>query len=137
MDKVNSDWQWTAGKHKQGYGEFCINGKQVYAHRISYQLFNGPIPEGMDILHSCDDPGCVDPEHLHLGNQITNMREMKERKRIPSGEKHFLSKLTQSQVDKIRDDWDNNRIPSITACANSYGVNHSTIWNIIHNKTWK
>lgn len=137
MDKVNSDWQWTAGKHREGYGEFCIDGKEVYAHRVSYELFVGPIPEGMDILHSCDDPGCVNPEHLHPGTHSANMHEMSERKRIPSGEKHNLSKMTQVQVNKIREDWNNNKIKSIRECAEEYSVNYTTIWNIIYNKTWK
>ena len=105
MEKVNSDWQWIGSKFSNGYGQIQVSGEPRGAHRVSYELFNGPIPNGMFVLHSCDDRGCVNPEHLHLGTHIDNMQERKERnhKLINCGSKHGSSKLTESQVLEIRD----------------------------------
>jgi hypothetical protein len=59
----------------QAYGQFVMNGKSMLAHRASYELFVGPIPEGMLVLHTCDLPLCVKPQHLWLGTQAENMRD--------------------------------------------------------------
>ena len=63
----NQCWLWTGAKNKQGYGTIECNGTRA-AHRIGYELTYGPIPEGMIVLHTCDNPPCVRPDHLRVGN---------------------------------------------------------------------
>jgi hypothetical protein len=72
VDPATGCWMWTAGKHEKGYGRIVVNGKQMRAHRVSYELFVGPIPEGLQIDHLCRVPGCVNPEHLEPVTSAVN-----------------------------------------------------------------
>ena len=92
--------------------------------------------QSLDVLHSCDDPGCVDPEHLHVGTHADNMREMKIRDRVVSGKNHCLSVLKEEQVREIRKIVSANPNINVRGLARQYGVDHTTIFNIIHHKTW-
>lgn len=77
--KVNTEgecWNWIASKFKFGYGQFYINGKNLYAHRVSYVIQNGSIPKGLFVCHKCDNPSCVRPSHLFLGSQLENVLDM-------------------------------------------------------------
>ncbi len=69
-------WEWLGCKWRTGYGYIRKAGKHIAAHRYMYTLYNGPIPKGLCILHMCDNPSCVNPEHLFLGTQQDNMRDM-------------------------------------------------------------
>jgi len=74
-------WIWTGALNNKGYGNFCGG----YAHRWSYQRFVGEIPDGLNVLHRCDTPSCVNPAHLRLGSQLDNMRDAKSKGRIAVG----------------------------------------------------
>lgn len=80
----DSCWHWREYKTTNGYGTFCHNGKTVRAHRYSYEQNFGPIPKGMFVLHKCHNPGCVNPDHLYLGDQKQNMRDCIRSGRIHS-----------------------------------------------------
>jgi hypothetical protein len=75
-------WEWKGGKMKNGYGRFGIaKGQIVFAHRYSYEAKHGPIPPGLFVLHSCDNPGCVNPSHLSVGTHADNMQDMRAKGR--------------------------------------------------------
>ena len=102
-------WLWTAYKNKAGYGTLNVKHRKVFAHRVSYELHNGPIPEGKGfhgtvVRHSCDNPSCVNPEHLFIGTQGDNITDREERGRRASthGEQHPSNKLSDKNVIGIR-----------------------------------
>lgn len=134
VGNANDCWKWKASL-RQGYGNFRLNNKMVFAHRVVYELVNGPIPEGMHVLHACDEPLCCNPAHLHLGTHAQNMREMAIRGRAASGERIKNAKLTADQVREIRKmyalgGW------SYQGLANVFGVSYVQISSIVRNKAW-
>ena len=100
-------WEWIASCNDDGYGQFCINGVVGRAHRFSYELHKGPIPEGMLILHSCHNPPCVNPYHLRLGTVQDNMDDKVNagRQYKPShvGNLNPTANLTENNVIRIRE----------------------------------
>jgi len=110
VNKTRGCWLWTAccqGDTKSkagGYGSFRVQGKNVTAHRYSWILHNGPVPDGLHVLHDCDVRTCVNPRHLYLGTHQDNMRDRTERQRLTPivGEGHANSKLTDDDVRWIR-----------------------------------
>lgn len=141
MDHVNSDWQWIGNKDASGYGRINTGAsrkeaKYELAHRVSYQLFNGPIPPGKLVLHDCDDPSCVNPEHLHLGDHSMNAIEAHQRGLVTPalGEKVGSHKLTELQVREIRELLRQGQ--SQSAVSRKYGVSQTTIRAIFIGKIW-
>lgn len=107
VNQTNECWIWEGSKNKNGYGLLKTNyakyiGTQ-YTHRISYWLFNGEFDKKLDVLHNCDNPSCVNPNHLHLGTQIENNKERDERGRHKSlkGLDHGSSIFTSEEVEQI------------------------------------
>jgi len=99
--------EWDGYRHKSGYGQTSkIDGRQHYAHRRAWEMIHGPIPDGLHVLHSCDNPPCVNVAHLHLGTHADNMREANERDRIRRRKNTYggewKSKLGLEQVAEIR-----------------------------------
>lgn len=90
--------EWICSVNRGGYGKFYYEGKCNTAHRVSYILFNGKIPDNLFVLHKCDNRICVNPEHLFLGSGKDNIRDMDKKKR-----RGTKCPLTNSQVDEIRE----------------------------------
>ena len=134
MDTRTGCWLWTAYRNRGGYGKARHGGKVHLAHRVSWEVHNGPIPAGMCVCHRCDTPSCVNPEHLFLGTQADNVRDMaaKGRGRAPAGEAHRSAKLTAADVAAIRAD---GRTPRIIAAE--YGVSRPQISAIRLGKNWR
>ena len=84
-DDVDACWLWQATKNQDGYGRFRVNGKLVQAHRYSYELHGGLIPDGLHVLHTCDRPNCVNPTHLFAGTHADNMQDMYRKQRKVHG----------------------------------------------------
>lgn len=124
-------WNWTMALTHKGYGRAFLNGEQWRAHRLSYSLFIGPIPDGLQVCHRCDNPRCSNPEHLFVSDQLGNMRDMitKGRKVFKQGEVHHSAKLTDAQVLAIRSDSRANRL-----IAADYGIHKSYVNVIRRNK---
>ncbi len=102
---VGSDgcWPWTSSVNCNGYGKISVSRSTwTLAHRVSWELHHGAIPDGMFVCHHCDNPLCVNPDHLFLGSHEDNMRDMVEKGRSLSGERHNMAKLTNEQVTDIR-----------------------------------
>lgn len=93
IDKTNNCWLWLGAKNNNGYGLVGSGGKCFLAHRISWELRNGEIPENMCVLHKCDNPACVNPDHLWIGTQLENIADMDKKKRrvISRGASHCNS----------------------------------------------
>jgi hypothetical protein len=94
-------WLWTAYRMRSGYGFFRTPLRHELAHRSSYRLFKGPLISGLDVMHSCDNPGCVNPSHLRLGTRTENMRDAKAKGRTSFGASHGRSKLVESDISAI------------------------------------
>lgn len=126
--KSESCWEWMGNKIKDGYGRFKINGKLMLSHRVSYEMHYGIIPNGMDVLHHCDNPSCVRPDHLFLGNDYINQQDCISKGRHITPNK----KLNKTQVKFIREAQYNTK--KLSALFN---VTHTTIYDIQKRKTWK
>ena len=90
-------WLWTAYRMPSGYGNFRTPERHELAHRVAYRLFVGTL-DTRDVMHSCDNPSCVNPEHLSLGTRKENMQDAKSKLRVRSGEGHGRAKLTKAQM---------------------------------------
>lgn len=125
-------WEWTAGKTAQGYGQFYY-GRPGYAHRFAYERLIAPIPEGKMVRHECDNPSCVRPSHLMLGDQFDNMADMYERRRNQhaKGERHGKAKLTDQQVIGIY----KSPLPHKKIAA-KFGVGTTCVRDIKNGRTW-
>ena len=134
--KPDDCWEWTAGKNSDGYGYIGVEGKMVRAHRLSWEIHNGPIPEGMQILHYCDNPGCVNPFHLFLGSNADNVRDKTEKGRQSHqyGEENGYAKLTEQNIHEIRN------LLTVgypqAEIAREYEVSQTTICSINTGECW-
>ena len=126
IKKTKSCWLWTGTKNAYGYGIFLMPGEvPVRAHRYSYEYFVGPIPNGKIIMHTCDNPPCVNPAHLRIGTRADNNRDCFEKKRRPMGKDAWNGRLSTRQVSAIR-----NSTKTQAELARKYGVHQSHICRI-------
>lgn len=118
---VGECWEWQARVDpKKGYGEFHLDGRSVDAHRVAYSLFVGDIPDGMMVLHRCDNRKCCNPRHLFLGTHADNMLDCKAKQRTKRSEC-----LSDDDVLRIKDDPRAQR-----TIAAAYGISQTYVWAI-------
>lgn len=129
-------WEWRAGKFPSGYGAFCFRGrKAARAHRVAWILTNGEIPAGLLVLHRCDNRACVRPDHLFLGTNDDNMRDMVEKGRAARGERNAFAKLNPDRVREIRALGAAG--VSQYAIADRFGITQALVWLVVNRKAWR
>lgn len=135
---------YRSNRTKAGYGRIRLgglDGKEHYAHRLSYELSRGPIPDGMQVCHTCDTPNCINPDHLFLGTNADNQADMdkKGRRNLTSwtmlGAKHHNARLTDDDVRYIRANCkqrgDQRRM------AKQFGITEANVTVIVKRRGWK
>lgn len=139
-------WLWLANKNNKGYGMIRAGGlaPKVLAHRVSYEIFKGKIPDGLVVMHSCDNPSCVNPSHLSAGTMLENTQDMikKGRKVVgvnpdnkpPSfrGAAHPRAKISEETAREIK-----NSKERRSELIKRLGVTTSTVKSIKSGRTWK
>lgn len=128
-------WVWLGRKNHHGYGILDFKRKPIRAHRFSWMIKNGKIPDGKFVLHKCDNRACVNHSHLFLGTAADNSADMKLKGRSIAGEKHPLRKLNSFQVILMRDI--RSRGASLKFIANKFKVGQSTVSQICRFHRWK
>ena len=133
VDKTDGCWLWMASKNPRGYGHFYYDGRPVSAHRYSWIIHCHPISSDQHVLHRCDVRNCVNPDHLFLGDQHSNVLDMHAKGRAASkkGELHGRSKLTAEQIEEIRND-----PRSQSQIAKDYGLGQSHVSRIRRRENW-
>lgn len=135
-------WLWIGSiKEKSGgHGRVFYKNLNLFtAHRASYYFYNGDIPEGMSVLHKCDVPSCVNPEHLYLGTQQQNVKDRDDRNRgrWHSGEQNGRATITKDAVIEIRNNYVPRKYGYREAMANKFGVKRCVIDDILSGRSWK
>lgn len=135
-DKVDLSgcWIWEGMTDKDGYGKFFYKKRTERAHRVSWILFKGEIPEELYVCHTCDNRSCVNPYHLFLGTNQENTKDRDNKERQARGEKQGASLLTSEEVKYIRD---NYRRGNGGILARKFGVSRSAISCITTGKYWR
>lgn len=132
--------EWTGNRHTRGYGIAAVGKQRVLAHRLAMEMTYGPVTDGYVVCHRCDNPPCVNVEHLFLGTQADNLADMRAKGRgskppLHLGARHPLSKMTEADVRVARARHANGE--SMNSLARAFGIAGSTMRAIIHRETWR
>jgi len=129
-------WEWTGYKDELGRGQFHVWKEKTYrVHRFMYELVNGKIPDGMCVCHECDNPSCVNPDHLFLGTHQDNMMDMNSKGRHAKGEQVKSSKLTDDDVIEIRKLYSLGYLQGYI--AGRFGISAGNVSEIVNNILWR
>lgn len=132
-------WEWTARRHKQGYGLLSewdgSRRSRLLAHRVSWEIANGPIPAGLCVLHRCDNPPCVNPRHLFLGTQVDNNLDRHLKGRTACGENAPRARLSAEDVREIRRRCSAGE--SRQAVGKEFGICHRHVGSIVRRELWR
>lgn len=136
VEKTDDCWLWVGavagGRPGNRYGVIGeTRDKMVYVHRLSWEMHHGPIPDGRQVLHRCDTPLCVRPDHLFLGSLRDNMADMVAKNRQASGERNANHRLTAEDIRAIRESDEDQ-----PTTARRYGISQPTVSNIRRRVTW-
>lgn len=137
VHKTESCWIWTGALSKSGYGKFQYKRTEGRAHRVSWVLHHGKIPDGLLVLHDCpngDNRACVNPDHLWLGTNADNSGDMVQKGRSLKGENNPQSKLTEVKVLEIRKLY--SRGLTLLRLSEMFGVDRTIIHDVVRFKRW-
>lgn len=133
-------WEWQGGKYYNGYGQFYERPNKTTAHRFSYKLFFGSVPEELKVCHWCDNRSCVRPSHLFLGTQKDNMQDMISKgRRVHSprkGEANGMAKIGEKEVKAIREEYSKGGI-SARKLGSKFNISESQTLRIVNRESWK
>lgn len=137
-------WLWTGAPNSDGYGSLRIGSRRdgsrtgIKSHRLSYLLHYGNVPDGLQVLHRCDNPPCVNPDHLFLGTHTDNMRDRsaKGRGNHPTGERNAATRLSSRQVATIRERYAKGEVFQHQLAA-EFGIAQTTVSAIVRGEIWK
>jgi HNH endonuclease len=134
MRPVNGCWLWIGSQYSRAipYGRVQVDGKRIRAHRWSWILHYGAIPDGLNVLHRCDTPKCVRPDHLFLGSHRDNVTDMVQKDHQVKGERQWCARLTAEQVREMRASADSHAV-----IARRLGVSKGTIAHARSGRNWK
>ena len=139
MRGADECWKWQGCTCGRGYGQLSIDGKMVSAHRLTWELTDGPIPDDLCVLHRCDNPPCCNPRHLFLGTPADNSRDMVEKGRARGGSLRGVNngraKLTRQVVRAIRSLYATGKHTQKTL-AERFGISKAQISHIVNRKRW-
>lgn len=141
VDKTDGCWLWTAARNTKGYGRFRVDGNLVSPHRFAYELEVGPIPNGLWVLHHCDNPRCVNPGHLFLGTHSDNMRDSFAKGRMDMqgrGVKagRALARLPDDEAKTAIEEYRGGRKTQV-GLAGEYGISVRAMGDIIRRTSYK
>ena len=137
VKKTKSCWLWTGAKDPKSYGKFgWHNRRSKRCHRLAWELAHGRIPKGLQVLHRCDNPPCVNAAHLFLGTPKDNTHDAIAKNRLAHGEHHGNARLTNHDVLQIRARY-NGIFGQQTAIARIYGISPTTVRDIVHGINWR
>lgn len=135
IDYGDNCWTWSGKRNKKGYGGLWINKNPELVHRISWIIFRGPIPKGMCVLHSCDNPPCVRPNHLFLGTKTNNSEDMVSKGRQASGERNGRAKLSKEKASLIKNLYLTSEFTQ-RQLAERFEVCKATIGQVVRGERW-
>lgn len=136
IDENTGCWNWVAALSNNGYGIFWFEDKNVYAHRYSFETFKNEITKDKVIMHLCDNPKCVNFNHLKLGTQADNIKDCVNKNRNSKGSKQGNSKLNEIQVNDIKKELLNPYYGILKDLALKYNVTKQAIYHIKNGKNW-
>lgn len=136
VEKGSGCWEWTGATTSAGYGQLSVNYKDKGAHRISWELANGPIPPGMFVCHCCDNPHCVNPDHLFLGTPKDNLADAAAKGRMSRGEQHYRTTLTEWQIREIRRLASERNLSSSEISA-ELRVSYYAVYGVVTHNSWE
>lgn len=135
-------WEWTGTRHNFGYGQFGVDGGTMGAHRYSYKLHNDGIPDGAHICHKCNNPPCVNPDHLYAGSPKSNAQDAIEAGSFPhegstkSGEENRHSHINNDDVRKMRERYANSDV-TYTELSDEYDISMGAVSRMIRGESYK
>ncbi len=135
VHKTNTCWLWSGCKGYNGYGQTYYRGRKERSHRLSYAFFNGKLEPGLVIMHTCDNPSCVNPKHLRQGTAKANTIDCSNKQRLLKGEQQKQSKLKKVDILKIKKLYKEGL--SCAKIGERFDVSHTNIWFILTGKKWR
>lgn len=128
-------WVWMLARTASGYGHVRFHGRMWRAHRLAYALAKGPIPAGLCVCHSCDNPACVNPDHLWLGTHLANRRDAVRKNRQAKGEQQGHARLFRCEVMSAKEAFSMGM--ASRDIARFYGVSRECVEGIVRGRNWK
>jgi hypothetical protein len=136
LPDLGACWEWDGCRKAKGYGKLGhVEGRTRAAHQVSYEAHKGQIPDGLFVLHRCDNPPCINPAHLFAGTKAENNADMAAKGRAVQGARHHSARLTADQVTRIRSLSDAGM--SQHEIGRRFGIAQSTARDIALRRSWR